>query len=60
MVICSLPEDEQDIQNFLDTPYQMQLPTHNFKYKEIEMVIKKGINPKKSTWTRPDHRKNPS
>ncbi|PNF19341.1 putative RNA-directed DNA polymerase from transposon X-element [Cryptotermes secundus] len=41
-------EEEYEINNFLDAPYQMNLPMRNFKYKEVETVIKKEINPKKA------------
>jgi hypothetical protein len=42
------PDEESEIYNFLDTPYQMHLPMRNFKYKEVETVIRKGLNPKKA------------
>lgn len=41
-------EDNNEIQNFLNIPFQLDLPIKKFTPKEIQMVITKEINPKKA------------
>lgn len=40
--------DLDDINKFLDSPFQMELPMKNFKIREIKSIIKSEINAKKA------------
>lgn len=44
-----IPNDEEDkIKEYLEAPFQMDLPIKNFKTKEIKRVITREINPRKA------------
>src|SRR5204863_7083101 len=41
-------EEEATINNFLDAPFQMDLPIKNFKYTKVKTILQHNLNPKKS------------
>ena len=41
-------KEEATINNFLDAPFQMDLPIKNFKYTEVKTILQHNLNPKKS------------
>src|SRR5204862_4697938 len=41
-------EEEATINNFLDAPFQMDLPIKNFKYTEVKTILQHNLNPQKS------------